>query len=104
MDNPAISVDKTCTAGRMRLMNRVVTSVCDDVLRPLGRKISRGNGLVVTGKMVVASPRPGLRVLATRLFRSERNVELMRKKGWFEEAPGGAALSHSCGLTLKAKG
>ena len=59
MDKTATSIDtmaKTCIAGRLRLLNRVVTNIYDDALRPLGLKISQGNILILTGKMGVASP------------------------------------------------
>ena len=52
MDNekhsPAIdAIARTCIAVRLRLLNRVVTNLYDDALRPLGLKVSQVNILVV---------------------------------------------------------
>ena len=69
MDNQATSIEiiaKTCIAGRIRLLNRVVTNIYDAALRPFGLKISQGNILIMTGKMGVANPVLGLRTFATR--------------------------------------
>ena len=84
MDKTATSIDtiaKTCIAGRLRLLNRVVTNIYDDALRPLGLKISRG-------KMGVASPVQVCEYLQLDISTLSRNVELMRKNGWLEEVPG----------------
>ena len=58
MDNqkttPAIdAIARTCIAVRLRLLNRVVTNLYDDALRPLGLKVSQLNLLVVTAKLGV---------------------------------------------------
>ena len=59
MDKPATSIDtvaKTCIAGRLRLLNQVVTNIYDNALRPHVLKISQGNIVILTGKMDQASP------------------------------------------------
>lgn len=106
MDKPATSIDtiaKTCIAGRLRLLNRVVTNIYDDVLRPLGLKISQGNILILTGKMGVASPVQVCEYLQLDISTLSRNVELMRKNGWLEEVPGEDARSHPFRLTAEGK-
>ena len=35
------TISKTCIAVRMRLLNRVVTNLYDDALRPFGLKVSQ---------------------------------------------------------------
>ena len=88
MDQPTTSIDsiaKTCIAHRLRLLNRVVTNIYDDALRPIGLKISQGNILIVTSKMGVASPVQVCEYLQLDISTLSRNVELMRKKGWLEE-------------------
>jgi DNA-binding MarR family transcriptional regulator len=106
MDKPATSIDtiaKTCIAGRLRLINRVVTNIYDDALRPLGLKISQGNILILTGKMGVASPVQVCEYLQLDISTLSRNVELMRKNGWLEEVPGEDARSHPFRLTAEGK-
>jgi DNA-binding MarR family transcriptional regulator len=106
MDKPATSIDtmaKTCIAGRLRLLNRVVTNIYDDALRPLGLKISQGNILILTGKMGVAIPVQVCEYLQLDISTLSRNVELMRKNGWLEEVPGEDARSHPFRLTAEGK-
>jgi hypothetical protein len=43
-------IAQDCIAVRMRLLNRVVTKIYDDALRPLGIKTSQLNILVVTAR------------------------------------------------------
>jgi DNA-binding MarR family transcriptional regulator len=106
MDKSATSIDtiaKTCIAGRLRLLNRVVTNIYDDALRPLGLKISQGNILIMTGKMGVANPVQVCAYLQLDISTLSRNVELMRKNGWLEEVPGEDARSHPFRLTAEGK-
>lgn len=106
MDKHATSIDtiaKTCIAGRLRLLNRVVTNIYDDALRPFGLKISQGNILILTGKMGVASPVQVCEYLQLDISTLSRNVELMRKNGWLEEVPGEDARSHPFRLTAEGK-
>ena len=46
MNKKTSSIDiiaKTCIAVRMRMLNRLVTNVYDEALRPLGLKVSQMN-------------------------------------------------------------
>lgn len=106
MDKTATSIDtiaKTCIAGRLRLINRVVTNIYDDALRPLGLKISQGNILILTSRMGVVSPVQVCEYLQLDISTLSRNVELMRKNGWLEEVPGEDARSHPFRLTAAGK-
>ena len=106
MEKSATHIDtiaKTCIAGRLRLINRVVTKIYDDALRPFGVKISQGNILILTGKMGVASPVKVCEYLQLDISTLSRNVELMRKKGWLEEVAGEDARSHPFRLTKEGK-
>ena len=49
-------IARDCIAVRLRLVNRVITSVYDEALRPLGLKASQMNILVVAAKLGVARP------------------------------------------------
>ena len=106
MGKSATTIDtiaKTCIAGRLRLMNRVVTNIYDEALRPFGLKISQGNIMIVTGKMGVATPVQVCEFLQIDISTLSRNVTLMRRNGWLEDVPGDDARSHPFRLTAAGK-
>ncbi|QEH37631.1 hypothetical protein OJF2_62220 [Aquisphaera giovannonii] len=76
-----------CIAARVRLMNRVVTSPCDEALRPHGLRVSQVNILIAIA--CGEERRPAGVCRALRLERSTlgRDVELMKGKGWPESEP-----------------
>jgi DNA-binding MarR family transcriptional regulator len=97
------TIAKSCIAGRLRLLNRVVTNLYDDALRPLGVKISQGNILILTAKLGVALPTQVCDVLQLDLSTLSRNVELMRSKGWLEVVLGDDGRTHPFRLTDKGR-
>ena len=106
MDKPATNIEtiaNTCIAGRLRLINRVVSNIYDAALRPFGLKISQGNILIFTGKLGVASPVQICEYLQLDASTLSRNVELMRKNGWLEEVPTEDARSRPFRLTEEGK-
>jgi DNA-binding MarR family transcriptional regulator len=84
---------RECIAVRMRMLNRVVTGLYDDALRPLGVKVSQMNILVVTAKLGLAQPAKVCEVLQMDASTLSRNVERMRARKWLEvvEAADGRA-------------
>jgi DNA-binding MarR family transcriptional regulator len=106
MDQPTTTIDvvaKTCIAGRLRLLNRVITNIYDDAFRPFGLKISQGNVLILTGKLGLATPAQICEYLQLDMSTLSRNVEVMRKKGWLEIVPGADARSRPFRLTAQGK-
>src|SRR5436309_11395702 len=81
------TITRTCIAVRLRLLNRVVTNLYDDALRPLGLKVSQLNILVVTAKLGLARPAQVCEVLQLDTSTLSRNVERMRARGWLEAVP-----------------
>src|SRR5262245_59283094 len=77
-------IARTCIAVRMRLLNRVITNIYDEALRPLGIKTSQMNILVVTAKMGLARPAKVCEFLQLDASTLSRNVERMRANGWLE--------------------
>jgi DNA-binding MarR family transcriptional regulator len=75
---------RDCIAVRLRLLNRVVTNVYDDALRPLGLKVSQLNILVAVAKLGLARPAVVCEILQLDTSTLSRNVERMRDKGWLE--------------------
>ena len=77
-------IAQDCIAARMRLLNRVVTKIYDDALRPLGIKTSQLNILVVTARLGLAPPAEICDRLKMDISTVSRNVDRMRVKGWIE--------------------
>lgn len=76
-----------CVAVRLRMLNRVVTNIYDDALRPLDLKVSQMNILVAAAKMGVARPVDVCEHLQLDVSTLSRNVERMKTRGWLEVVP-----------------
>jgi DNA-binding MarR family transcriptional regulator len=102
--SPAVdAIARNCIAVRLRLLNRVVTNLYDDALRPLGLKVSQVNILVVTAKLGLAQPAKVCDILHLDTSTLSRNVERMRAKGWLEVVPGEDARTQPFRLTAQGK-
>jgi DNA-binding MarR family transcriptional regulator len=102
MTKPATTVETiatTCIAGRLRLLNRVVTNLYDDALRPFGLKLSQGNVLAVTAKLGVARPAQVCDILELDTSTLSRTVDRMVGNGWLEVLPDDDGRSHPFRLT-----
>jgi DNA-binding MarR family transcriptional regulator len=82
------AIARNCIAVRVRQLNRVITNVYDEALRPLGLKISQLNVLVAAAKLGLAQPTRLCEILQMDASTLSRNVERMRAKGWLEIMPG----------------
>jgi DNA-binding MarR family transcriptional regulator len=76
-----------CIAVRLRMLNRVVTNIYDDALRPLDLKVSQMNILVAAAKMGTARPMEVCGYLHLDVSTLSRNVERMKARGWLEVVP-----------------
>lgn len=81
---PEDIISEQCLAGRLRLLNRVVTNIYDEALRPLGMKTSQLNILVAAGKQGVARPADICERLHLDASTLSRNLERMKVNGWLE--------------------
>jgi DNA-binding MarR family transcriptional regulator len=97
------AIARTCIAVRLRLLNRVVTNLYDDALRPLGLKVSQLNILVVTVKLGLAQPATVCNLLRLDTSTLSRNVDRMRAKGWLEVVPGADARTQPFRLTATGR-
>jgi len=102
-DSPIDKIARNCIAVRLRLLNRVVTNLYDDALRPLGLRVSQLNILVVTGKVGLARPAQVCEILQLDASTLSRNVERMRAKGWLEVVPGEDAREQPFRLTPQGR-
>ena len=107
MDNATTSsidtISRTCIAVRLRLLNRVVTNLYDDALRPLGLKVSQLNILIVAAKLGLARPAQVCDILQLDASTLSRNVERMRAHGWLEVVPEEDARTQPFRLTAQGK-
>src|SRR5947207_11900406 len=97
------TIARNCIAVRLRLLNRVVTNLYDDALRPLGLKVSQLNILIVTARLGLARPVQVCDILQLDTSTLSRNLERMRSHGWLEVVPGEDARTQSFRLTTPGK-
>jgi DNA-binding MarR family transcriptional regulator len=83
-ERPEDVIASQCLAVRLRMLNRVVTNLYDEGLRPLGVKTSQLNILVVTARLGLARPAEVCQRLLLDASTLSRNVERMKVNGWLE--------------------
>ena len=76
-----------CVAVRLRMLNRVITNMYDNALRPLDLKVSQMNILVAAAKMGTVRPFEVCEYLHLDVSTLSRNVERMKARGWLEVVP-----------------
>jgi DNA-binding MarR family transcriptional regulator len=106
MDKAKSTIDimaGSCIAVRIRLLNRIVTNLYDDALRPLGLKVSQLNILVVAAKLGLARPARVCEILQLDTSTVSRNVDRMRSNGWLEVVPENDARAQPFRLTRQGK-
>ncbi len=69
------------------MLNRAVTNIYDDALRPLGVRVSQMNILVAAGRLGTARPAEVCERLHLDVSTLSRNVERMKARGWLEVIP-----------------
>lgn len=92
-----------CVAVRLRMLNRMVTNIYDDALRPLDLKVSQMNILVAAAKMGTVRPVEVGEVLQLDASTLSRNVERMVARGWLEVVPDDDGRSQPFQLTPQGR-
>lgn len=92
-----------CIAVRLRMLNRVVTNIYDNALRPLDLKVSQLNILVAAGKLGTARPAEVCERLHLNVSTLSRNVERMKARGWLEVIPDEDGRAQPFRLTSKGR-
>jgi len=98
-DDLADLVARECIATKLRRLNRAVTAVYDEALRPHGLKVSQMGVLVTVAKLGEASPGAVGRTLDLETSTLSRNVDRMRARGWLETVPTADARAHLLRVT-----
>ena len=81
-DRAAETIAGECLAVRVRMLNRTITAIYDDALRPLGLTTGQLNILVVVTNRGPLSPGDVARRLKMEKSTVSRNVERMCANGW----------------------
>ncbi len=81
---PAELIAGECLAVRVRTLNRAVTALYDEALRPHGLRVGQLNLLVAVARMGTARPGDLCRLLQMDKSTLSRDVEVMRRNGWLE--------------------
>jgi DNA-binding MarR family transcriptional regulator len=102
-EDPIDRIARSCIAVRVRLLNRVITNLYDEALRPLGLKVSQVNLLVVAGKLGVARPGQVCELLNLDTSTLSRNVERMVARDWLEIVPDEDGRSQPFRLTTRGR-
>lgn len=92
-----------CVAVRLRMVNRVITNIYDDALRPLDLKVSQMNILVAAAKMGTVRPIELCQYLHLDVSTLSRNVERMKARGWLEVVPDKDGRSQPFRLTPQGR-
>ena len=101
-DQAADTIATDCLAVRVRLLNRTITAIYDDALRPLGLTAGQLNVLVVIAKRGPISPGEIARRLNMEKSTVSRNLARMRDNGWITVTAGEAGNKQR--LTLSGRG
>jgi DNA-binding MarR family transcriptional regulator len=97
-----------CLAVRLRTLNRAISALYDEALRPHGLRVGQLNLLVAVARMGTARPGELCRLLRMDKSTLSRDVEVLRRNGWLEvdDSAGGRArplrLTATGGALLEA--
>ena len=94
-------VAQECIANRVRLLNRAVSSMYDDALRPHGLRITQMSILIVVSMLGEASPGDVGRILCLEKSTLSRTLDRLRARGWIDVLPGRDARSMRVRITAK---
>lgn len=78
-----------CLAVRLRILNRRVTSIFDEALRPYDIRVTQANILVAVSAYGPATVQQLCRVLHMDTSTLSRAVARIKTKGWLETEPSG---------------
>ena len=96
-------IHSDCIADKLRLINRVITSIYDDAFRSLGITMNQMNIMVVVAKFEPASPNQVGKWLHMEKSTLSRNVNLIAKNGWLQTTPLGHGRSLEIRLTRQGR-
>lgn len=102
-DSIAQEIANDCIGYRVRMLNRVVSRVYDDQLRPYGVRFSQMNILTVVALKGAVQPAEVGRVLAIEKSTLSRNVRIMDENGWLKSEASASGTGNQLRLTKKGE-
>ena len=102
-DRAGREIAQNCLAVRLRMLNRIITSIYDDAFRSLGMTTSQANLLTAIyqeGPVKQAELADYLHIEKSTL---SRNLALMKKRGWVRVLPGDDERSHALAITARGR-
>ena len=97
----ASQLNQACIADKLRLLNRFMTRLYDQALRPTGMTTSQMNILVVVAKYGEATFHQVGDWLHMEKSTLSRNLRRVQQNGWLVIRPAGKGNIHSLKLTPK---
>ena len=92
---------RECIAVRARLINRVITALYDEALRPFALRISQANILSAIALLGEGRPADVSRVLRIEKSTLSRDLELMKQNGWLKSDPPAGGRNQKIRLTTQ---
>ena len=99
----AQTIAAECVGARIRILNRMMTRIYDDMIRSHGLKLSQMNILTVVTLRGPIQPAQVGRILSIEKSTLSRNVRLMEANGWIESLPGAGGNTHMLRVTRKGR-
>jgi DNA-binding MarR family transcriptional regulator len=96
-------INEECAAYRLRVVNRAITRIYDEALRPFGLRIAQLNTLVVVMESGGITPNELSQRMHMDASTVSRNVERMCQNGWLELVSLEDARSHAIHMTAKGQ-
>ena len=97
----ASQLNQACIADKLRLLNRIITQLYDEALRPTGMTTSQMNILVVVAKYGEASPHQVGDWLHMEKSTLSRNLRRLQQNGWLRILESDKGRTHTLKLTSK---
>ncbi len=83
------------------MLNRIITNIYDDALRPFGITTSQGNILTAMDQVGPVKQAELAGYLHIEKSTLSRNLSLMKKRGWVRVLPGEDERSHAVAITAR---
>jgi DNA-binding MarR family transcriptional regulator len=97
----ADTVASQCIGVRIRMLNRSVSRIYDEQLRPHGIKFSQMNILTAVTNHAPVQPSRIAQILCIEKSTLSRNLRVMQGNGWIESIPGDVGNSQLLRTTAK---
>ena len=88
-----------CIAVRVRLINRVISALYDEALRPFGLRISQANILAAVAQLGEGRPGAVSRILRIEKSTLSRDMDILKQNGWLESDPPTGGRNQTVRLT-----